>query len=84
MTDIVERLRAVDHMSVEDCFLQSSLFATAADKIERLQAGLMRAMQYENKCDQTGKPCREPSKCGCYLEAESWCEDFIVGGPGRT
>ena len=75
MTDIVERLRAVDHMSVEDCFLQSSLFATAADKIERLQAGLMRAMQYENKCDQTGKPCREPSKCGCYLEAEAWCDD---------
>lgn len=37
MTDIVMRLRAVDHMSVEDCFLQSHLFATAADEIERLR-----------------------------------------------
>lgn len=32
--DLVARLRAVDHMSVEDCFLQSSLFAHAADRLE--------------------------------------------------
>lgn len=38
MGDIVKRLRAVDHMSVEDCFLQSPLFAQAADIIERLTA----------------------------------------------
>lgn len=38
MSDLVERLRAVDHMSVEDCFLQSPLFAYAADEIERLRA----------------------------------------------
>lgn len=34
---LVERLRAIDHMSVEDCFLQSHLFAEAADEIDRLQ-----------------------------------------------
>lgn len=38
--DIVARLRAVDHMSVEDCFLQSHLFAVAADEIERLRAAM--------------------------------------------
>lgn len=38
MTDIVERLRAIDHMSVEDCFLQSPLFLHAANEIERLIA----------------------------------------------
>jgi hypothetical protein len=36
--DIVSRLRAVDHMSVEDCFLQSHLYAQAAGEIERLRA----------------------------------------------
>lgn len=36
--DIVMRLRAVDHMSVEDCFLQSYLFSNAADEISRLRA----------------------------------------------
>jgi hypothetical protein len=37
-TDIVARLRAVDHMSVEDCFLQSHLLSAAADEIGRLRA----------------------------------------------
>lgn len=32
--NLVARLRAVDHMSVEDCFLQSYLFAYAADALE--------------------------------------------------
>lgn len=53
-----------------------------AAEINRLRAGLMRAMQYENKCDQTGKPCSDG--CGCHLEAEAWCDDFLVGDPGRT
>jgi hypothetical protein len=42
MTDtskvLVKRLRAVNHMCVEDCFLQSPLFGHAADAIEALQA----------------------------------------------
>jgi len=37
MTDIVKRLRAIDHLSIEDCFLQSPLFGNAADEIERLR-----------------------------------------------
>lgn len=40
MSDIVERLRAVDHMNVEDCFVQSSLFSHAADEIEHLRTAL--------------------------------------------
>lgn len=43
-SDIVERLRAVDHTSLEDCFLQSSLFAQAADRIEILET--------EAQCDK--------------------------------
>ena len=39
MTDeLVKRLRAVDHMSLEDCFCQSSLYDQAADRIEQLTA----------------------------------------------
>ena len=41
--DIVLRLRAVDHMSVEDCFLQSHLFAAAAREIERLRGAILTA-----------------------------------------
>ena len=41
--ELVARLRAVDHMSVEDCFLQSPLFAHAADCIERLNGALVAA-----------------------------------------
>ena len=63
MTDIVRRLREGE----------DGLEYAAADEIERLRAGLMKAMQYENKCDETGKPCREASRCGCYLEGETWC-----------
>jgi hypothetical protein len=38
MTDdeLVKRLRHVDHLSVEDCFLQSPLYGDAADRIEAL------------------------------------------------
>ncbi len=34
--DLVKRLRAVDHMSLEDCFCQSSLYDQAADRIKDL------------------------------------------------
>lgn len=34
--DLVKRLRAVDHLSVEDCFLQSPLYGDAASRIEAL------------------------------------------------
>jgi hypothetical protein len=39
MTDeLVNRLRAIDHLSVEDCFCQSALYDQAADRIEALTA----------------------------------------------
>ncbi len=38
--DLVKRLRAIDHMSVEDCFLQSPYFTKAADRIEALEQRL--------------------------------------------
>jgi hypothetical protein len=43
---------------------------------DRLRTGLMRVLQYENKCDQTGKPCdvARGCPCACSLEAETWCE----------
>ena len=48
MTDeLVKRLRAVDHMSLEDCFCQSSLYDQAADRIEALteeRDGLLRCV----------------------------------------
>jgi hypothetical protein len=34
---LVKRLRDVDHLCVEDCFLQSPLYAYAADRIEQLE-----------------------------------------------
>jgi len=82
MTDIVERLRSPEvFLSTSGMF--SPVAHEAADEIEWLRAGLMRFAQYENECDQTGKPCREPSRCGCYLEGKGWCNDSLNGDPGR-
>lgn len=75
MTDIVERLRSGTTDGTALTWTVTPIHREAADEIERLRAGLMKAMQYENKCDETGKPCREASQCGCYLEANTWCED---------
>jgi len=41
--DLVKRLRGVDHMCVEDCFMQSPLFSHAADRIEELEDKLEKA-----------------------------------------
>ena len=41
---------------------------------DRLQAGLLRVLQYEKKCDQTGKACDAWRGCACSLEAETWCD----------
>lgn len=40
----------------------------------RLRAGLMRVIQYENGCDQTGRSCDASKECACSLEAETWCK----------
>jgi hypothetical protein len=48
MADIVERLRSIDHYSVEDCFSQSPLFEHAAVEIERLRDEIA-ALSAENE-----------------------------------
>jgi len=42
--DLVKRLQAVDHDSVEDCFRQSPLYEYAADRIETLEDRLNSAV----------------------------------------
>lgn len=67
-TDILADLR--------DPRADGHLNSRAADEIERLRAGLMRVLQYENKCDETGRPCGDdPERCACRLEAYTWMED---------
>ena len=68
MSDIVEMLRAVDHMSVEDCFLQSPLFAKAADEIARLRADLERAREVLRDITDA---------CVAYLPDQGWMSDDI-------
>ena len=43
-------------------------------EIARLRSGLMKSVQYDNKCDQTGRSCREDGPCGCQKEVETWLE----------
>ena len=40
--DLVKRLRAIDHTSVEDCFLQSPYFHKAADALEAMEGEVER------------------------------------------
>lgn len=49
---LVEKLRAVDHGSVEDCFCQSPLFTQAADEIERLRAALQGVLDAAENGDE--------------------------------
>jgi hypothetical protein len=48
--DLVKKLRAVDHLSVEDCFLQSPLYGDAADRIEALEAKLAKTEKALEGC----------------------------------
>ena len=62
MTDlpIVEALRAIDHGSVEDCFLMSPMYRKAADAIEMLVKALEPLACYEDCwCGKTehGEKC---------------------------
>lgn len=60
MSDIVERLRSINHLSVEDCYLQSPLFTRAADEIERLREERDEARQLFNDinlCQNMQAPC---------------------------
>ena len=81
MTDIVERLRAVDHSCVEDCFTQSPLFSEAADEIDRLRNTFWLFVAVENECTVPGRaPPRctgiDDAKCGCAIEVRKALEDL--------
>ena len=64
--DLVKRLRAVDHLSVEDCFLQSPLYAYAADCIEALEAKLAKAVEAGKTMDD-GCDCERCNKARATL-----------------
>ena len=40
--NLINKLRAVDHLSLEDCFCQSSLYDKAANRIEQLTGEVQR------------------------------------------
>lgn len=48
---------------------------TAVDEGEAARAAFLTHLQRENNCAATGKPCREWSKCGCWLEMEKKIEE---------
>lgn len=49
MTDeeLIEALRSIDHMNVDDCFLQSYFYSKAADRIEELVKEVDRRIEPE-------------------------------------
>ena len=49
--ELIERLRAVDHMSVEECFIDSFLFAKAADLLESQAAEIERLREDKARLD---------------------------------
>jgi hypothetical protein len=58
------------------CLLPAEVAERVKDaeaEFDRLRSGLLMAMQYENKCDQTGQPCGETERCSCFLQANVWC-----------
>jgi hypothetical protein len=69
--EAVERL-AEHALYINAPVTASTIRALRAER-DRLKAGLLAAMQYENKCDQTGQPCGETERCSCFLQANVWC-----------
>ena len=52
--------------------IQTVAIEIAADRLVR---GFLRCLQFENRCDLTGEPCREVERCGCCLELKGWCSN---------
>lgn len=71
--ELIERLRAVDHMSVEECFLDSFLFAKAADALTALKAerdALRAAIAWVNEV--------HPTNCDGYARVGMTFEEFAA------
>lgn len=81
MSDIVERLRAVDHQSLEDCFLQSPLFDKAADEISRLRTALSEAEQRARReaLEEAATLAEGSAKTFNFQEALANGDDIEVG-----
>lgn len=78
---LAERDEAIDQRNAADFVLalsieQSNRHSAERDaaraELEALRAALMRCVQYENDCGQTGRSCRETVPCACQREAEAW------------
>lgn len=54
---------------------QIKAVAEAAREAAKWRAALMRCVQYDNRCDQTTRSCRDNEPCACEREAESWCDE---------
>lgn len=39
--------------------------------MQHTRAALMACIQHDNECKETGQPCRNEEKCGCFIEAEA-------------
>lgn len=47
---------------------------TSGDLATFYRSAFLRYLQTENRCEKTGKPCREPERCGCDLELSEYLE----------
>jgi hypothetical protein len=70
----VEELRLLQSGAQWACGQTAATLEQAADEIERLREGFLMAMQYDNKCPQTGQPCDASKLCACFLEVKGWCD----------
>lgn len=80
MTDptptLVERLRSIDHMNVEQCFLDSHMYSRAADEIARLAEELART---ERNRDMWKGQCERQASELTQLRAKA---DVLAGALG--
>lgn len=85
---LVERLRAIDHMSVEECFLDSHLFAKAADEITDLRAENAEYRALLREWMKWHSLCEADDDC-TYINDNAWCRadelatlsrDALAGG----
>ena len=72
-----ERMRLAGELSSASSSLTAWMKKASMLEAESsaLQSALLRCVQYDNKCDQTGRSCREDEPCACQKEAETWLED---------
>lgn len=83
LLDIVDRLYA----HVTACTITGNAGSAycraaedAAEEIIRLRSAYLAHIQMENACKRTGAACRDPAKCGCFLE----CAALVMDAPLTT